>query len=128
MRRYVGLPFVDGGRGPDSVDCWGLVCLVYRECLGIDLPPYGDVSAHNLRVVSRSFDAGKDGPEWVQVETPQQHDVALMRLPSSGRAGHVGVYDGAGRILHAEKASGTMLESVKSTMIASRIIGYWRHV
>lgn len=128
LARYVGLPFVDGGRGPGAVDCWGLVCFVYRQELKIDLPNYGEVRARDLRAVSRSVDAGKDGADWVRVEVPQAMDVAVMRLPSSGRPGHVGIYDGMGRILHAEAATGVILEAVRSTMIASRILGYWRHV
>ena len=111
LARYVGLPFVDGGRGPGAVDCWGLVRWVYLQELGIDLPMHGETRADDLRGVSRAVDAGK----------------AVMRLPSSGRPGHVGVYDGQGRVLHAEKASGTILERVSSAMIAQRIIGYWRH-
>jgi cell wall-associated NlpC family hydrolase len=125
MRQYVGLPFKDGGRDRAGVDCWGLVALAYREILGIELPLYGEISANDLRRVSREVDAGKDG--WTRVDVPQAMDVAVMRLPSSARPGHVGLYDGAGHILHAEKASGVALEDIRSPMIAARLIGFWRY-
>nr|WP_309504274.1 NlpC/P60 family protein [uncultured Roseovarius sp.] len=125
LSNYVGLPFRDGGRDRPAVDCWGLIVLAYRECLGIDLPLYGDVLASDLRRVSRSVDAGKDG--WRRVETPREMDVAVMRLPSSKRVGHVGIYAGRGQILHAEQASGVALERVSSPVIASRIVGFWRY-
>ena len=125
MKQFVGLPFVDGGRDWSGVDCWGLVCLAYRELSGIQLPLYGDVSAEDLRSVSRNIDAGKNG--WRRVEQPEALDVAVMRLPSSSRIGHVGLYDGAGRILHAERASGVALEDMRSPMIAARLVGFWRY-
>ncbi len=128
LDRYVGLPFVDGGRGPGAVDCWGLCCFVYRQELGIELPPHGDVRAADLRAVSRAMDTGKDAADWLLVDHPQLHDVAVMRLPSSGRPGHVGIYAGGGLILHVERAARTVLEPAKSPMIAHRIIGYWRHI
>lgn len=125
--RFVGKPFRDGGRGPEAYDCWGVVCGVYRDCLGVELPLYGETRATDLRGVSRAVDAGKDGAEWRRVTDPQAFDVAVMRLPSSARVGHVGVCDGQGRVLHAEAASGVALERADSAMIARRIVGYWRH-
>ena len=127
LQRYVGLPFVAGGRGPGAVDCWGLVCFVYRQELGLDLPLHADVRVSDVRAVSRAMDTGKDAPEWVAVDDPRPLDVAVMRLPSSGRPGHVGLCAGGGMILHVERAASTVLEPATSPMIAHRIIGYWRH-
>ena len=125
MGRLLPISFVDGGRDWQGVDCWGLVCLVYRELSQIDLPLYGEVSADDLRDVSRKIDAGKNG--WQMVDRPRMMDVAVLRLPSSSRIGHVGLYDGQGRILHAERASGVALEDMRSPMIAARLIGFWRY-
>lgn len=122
---YIGAPFVDGGRGPEFYDCWGLVTAVYATHRGIELPAYGEISAHDLGRVSRAMAGYRDG--WQQVETPEPFDVALMRLPLSARPGHVGIYVGDGMILHIEAKARAALESVKSVMIAERIIGYWRH-
>jgi cell wall-associated NlpC family hydrolase len=38
--QYVGLPFVDRGRGMEGVDCWGLVRLFLVEQAGLHLPRF----------------------------------------------------------------------------------------
>ena len=57
--RYVGIPFVDGGRGIDGLDCWGLFLLVYLEQFGIELPSYGEISAMDLLTVEGRSTAGR---------------------------------------------------------------------
>lgn len=123
---YVGLPFQDGGRGPQAYDCWGLVVRVYQDRLGIALPSYGEISARDLARIARAMEAGKDDG-WQVIETPQALDVALMR---SGRGGqrvvHVGVMVDARRVLHVEEAAAAAVVPVAHFSVAGRIIGYRR--
>jgi hypothetical protein len=37
--RFVGLSYVDWGRDFNGVDCYGLLYLVYKEVLNIEIPP-----------------------------------------------------------------------------------------
>jgi cell wall-associated NlpC family hydrolase len=123
---FVGLPFVDGGRGPAAFDCWGLVRAVYAARLGVDLPSYGEISARDLARVARAMRGGQD-VGWRSVDTPAELDVVLMRPTSGGDfTAHVGVCLGGGQVLHTEPATGSLIMPVTHMYLAGRIRGYRR--
>jgi len=142
--KYVGRSF--GQRS----ECWSLVREVYRDRLGIDLPEHGDVSAEYVaateairfgqgstaqlaaarRAVMDAFTVGQAAESWVKVDQPQQFDVVLMGGPHSDRhrVMHVGVAVDSGRVLHIEKATGSVVAPLAHPSVAGRIIGYRRHI
>lgn len=126
--RYVGIPFLDGGRDDKGLDCWGLVRAVYHDCLGVDLPTYGEINASDLLRVRRQIAEGSVSETWREVVEPREFDVAVMRLPSGKGFGHVGVMLDARRVLHVERASATVIERIDTVIIRNRIMGFWRHV
>ena len=80
--KFIGLEYLAGGFERPAVDCWGLVRLVYKEHLGIDIP--------DLLSETR----------FKQVCLPREFDVVFFeRWPEQS---HVGVIlDPAGWMLHA---------------------------
>lgn len=123
--RYVGLPF---GEAPGEVACWGLVCMVYRDLLGITLPAYGEISAHDLRRISRAMEAGADDG-WAVPDRPGPFDVVLMRGPQGGaRIVHVGILTEPGQMLHVEAASHAVTVPLDHWSIRARIAGFRRLV
>ena len=56
---YIGIPFLPDGRDRDGLDCYGLVCLVYRDRLGVDLPGIRGIYSRNtagcLKRVARAM-------------------------------------------------------------------------
>lgn len=125
--RYVGAPFEDGGRGPDSYDCWGLLRAVYSDVRGVTLPTYGEVSSRDLLKIARAIDAGKD-EGWEACE-PAPMVAVLMR---SGRGGprivHVGVMVDSRRMLHTEVATHAALVPINHPSVSGRIVGFRRLV
>jgi cell wall-associated NlpC family hydrolase len=128
---YVGIPFADVGFDRSGLNCWGLVCLVFSEQLGIDLPRHDTLTAAQLAGAAREIRRNAEGGgPWRKVEQPIDFDVVLMLVDDpKGRAmpSHVGLAVGPGRILHAERGHGTVCVSTRHVSVRERILGVWRH-
>ncbi|KWZ75267.1 NlpC/P60 family protein [Winkia neuii] len=83
--RYLGMPYVYGAAGPDAFDCSGFTQVVFGQ-VGISLPHQSEGQAAAL--------AGSE----VSAAEAQPGD--LMWTP-----GHVGIYLGNGRMIHAATPS-----------------------
>ena len=124
---YVGLPFVPMGRSRDGVNCWGLVALVYRERLGIELPSYGEISAFDLVRIAKEMTSATDGGPWRKCE-PKEFAVAVMTASFTVKAGrrapfHVGLWLDRGRILHVEAGTDACIVRASDQRIAARMLG-----
>lgn len=123
---YIDLPYKIDGRDREGVDCWGLVCLVYREQLGIDLPDHANeqrAAQGDWKVIAASME--EDARRWKQVDRPQEFDVVLMRRgPLSC---HVGLYLGRGAMLHICDGIDSAIESCNGAKWGKRIVGFYRH-
>ena len=122
--KYVGIPFLDGGRDMAGLDCWGLVRLIYAQELDIDLPDYGEVSAKDLLRVARSLDAGSE--RWLSVDDPVEFDLVAMRLYDRAWVGHVGVMLGARTMIHTEDRIAVSVVPVDHFTVRDRISSYRR--
>lgn len=121
--KYVGLPYIDRGRTFAGVDCWGLVYLIMRREKGIELPSYGDISAHELIKVTRTIRDKSGAEPWHPVNEPRAFDVALMR----GSPLHVGLMYDDRNILHIEEKISAVFMPISHPAIAFRITGFRRH-
>jgi len=103
VNRYIGLPWVSGGCGPDAFDCWGLLGCVQREYFGIRLPDL-PADADDRRLL---YQAQVDRGTWQVVDAPFHGCGVLLR---GGDRPHVGVYLqlDAGGVLHALEGAGVI--------------------
>jgi cell wall-associated NlpC family hydrolase len=99
----VGKDYSFGSTGPDAFDCSGLVVAAYRR-LGISLPRSTGGLAHMGRPVSRAELQPGD-----------------LIFPSSG---HVGIYIGGGRMVHAStERGGVKISGIYAFSFARRVTG-----
>ncbi|WP_353507790.1 C40 family peptidase [Intrasporangium sp.] len=82
-----GDPYRWGAAGPSAFDCSGLVYYVYKTRIG--------------RYIPRTADAQRRASIWLAKSSKQAGD--LIFFMSGGRAYHVGIYAGSGRIWHAPR-------------------------
>lgn len=115
----IGLPFKYGGRGPDFLDCYGLVMEMSRRN-GVDLPDFG--FADDQALVAAMM--GATLPQWEEIER-RPGAVVLIRV---GRyAAHVGYMLDEHRMIHSwEHSHGVTIISVDSWK--QRIVGFYKYV
>ena len=123
-KNYIGIPYAAHGRAREGADCYGFIRLVLVE-YGHNLPLF----AHDYDPSDRSGEArliGEGlpliGAHGVEERAPG--DIVLIRylaIPS-----HVGVYIGDDTVLHLTEGKASCIESLSSSHLASRIVGYYR--
>ncbi len=126
--KYIGLPFSEKGRGPDSFDCWGLAMEIYRtdHPRRIALPGYESLYADSSdsRTIGRlSYDVREQG--WREVRKPEAFDLILLRM--CGFPMHVGIVTKPGHMVHCTEGIGVTHESFESTRWRNKVLGFFRY-
>ena len=121
-----GIPYVDKGRGPDSYDCWGLICAIYRDQFGICLPSYDDTyrDGDDWTAIGTAVRAGLlEG--WRRVVPPRAGDLLVLAI--ARRPWHCALMLDAVHFLHAAPGDSTVIDRLDSPRWARRIEGIYRH-
>ena len=127
-QKYVGIPFVSGGRDYDGCDCYGLVRLILNDEYQIQLPAlnsdYSD--ALNCEQTKNLFKEYVPVICGTKIENPEEKAVCLVRI-RGGLCTHVGIYAGDAFIIHTRNKTGAVCERLSSPFLTGRIEG-WYHV
>lgn len=121
----IGVPFLDQGRDFQGWDCRGLVVRAYRECFGLEVPGYENVSALSSREAGELFELHKQ--DWVEVPAHQERPGDVILLRHGSWPCHIGLIVKAGLMLHVDMEIDTCVESYNSGVWKTRIIGIYRH-
>ena len=135
-KSYVGIPFQDGGREGEALDCWGLLRTVYQHELGIDLPSYSDSMydtstglTRGADILAAQLDDHRRSSDWVEVPkgSEQLLDAVLLRI--MGASIHVALVIDPARstMLHTEKGVGSITQRYTSPQWVRRVTGFFRH-
>lgn len=76
LNDYIGIQYEDGARGPDKLDCWGLVRLVRHEIFDLPLlPSFGHVR-HTMPIeFTRAY---SDIAKTMQICNPEPGAIAAV--------------------------------------------------
>lgn len=123
------VPFADLGRDWSGCDCWGLVRLVYRHELGIELGEYGGINVSDVVRVVRNFHKEFRAETWHRVDEPQAFDVAAMSGGYGERKSfsHCGVMCSDRVLMDTREETGVVTSDVSNDKTRSLIIGFYRH-
>jgi len=124
---YIGIPFRSCGRDRFGLDCWGLLCLIYREKLGISLSSYIDEydDAHLYDKVSKAVTAHI--PEWTPVIKGHEKPFDAIILKLRGLPIHIGMVVKPGQMIHVLDKLNTCLERYNAPLWSKRIRGIYRY-
>ena len=125
---YVGIPYIKGESGGSGCDCWGLVVMVYRDLLGVELPLYQDyrTSAADVEAVANLVAGAPDS--WHEISGSEATYLDLVIIRAAGIESHVGLLAGSGMILHTTPQVGrSVSERASSIRLSRRISRYARY-
>ncbi len=111
INKYVGIPYVEGGRDLSGVDCYGLLKLVYANEYHERLP---DWLTDNITLSERSalIDKEVTSGAWHESEMPHDGDIVVCARKASY---HLGLhYDG--HVLHAVRGTGVVFQRLDDFM------------
>ncbi|MDA9511160.1 tail assembly protein [Bradyrhizobium sp. CCBAU 11386] len=123
--QFVGIPYADKGRG-DAVDCWGLVCRVFRELRGVALPSYSEayVTADDARSIARLV-AGELEP-WLPIVPGDEQAFDCVLMKECGLPRHIGVVTQPGLLLHVQRGATSTIERYRTGPLRFRLVGFYR--
>lgn len=124
---YVGLPFKRDGRDRAGCDCYGIIHLIYKEQLGIELNPFSgvfvDQSPKTMIEVAKIMN--QDRANWDGARSIREFD--MLQLRTGRHAFHVGIALGNGHMLHIEEGIDAVIEDLSFPMWRNRVEWIYRH-
>lgn len=133
---YLQIPYRDRGCDYNGCDCWGLVLLVYKEHLGIELPTYENIGIGQDAEKLQQILEAHSGPEWKEVSPGSERtfDCILMKglVRFKGKAHmeeiHIGVVVQPGKIIHIEHGRNVTIGDYRTDQrLKHRLVGFYRY-
>jgi len=127
IEKYRGLQYVDHGRDMSGVDCWGLIYLIYKNELGIEIPAWSaEYQTANKLPISEILSKKYCMDRWEKSLKPFVGAIGLFEI---GGNFHVGVcLDKRGRnMLHIMKGTQSTIENIIGISWKNRFRGRWKY-
>lgn len=124
---YIKVPFKDHGRDENGCDCWGLVRLIYKKELAIDLPEfleYKDIKdGVNIAEMYK-----EEHLKWETLELGDEKEFDVLVFKILGLPTHIAIVIKKGLMLHCEKGIGTHVSDYyREKQWRDRLKGVYRY-
>ena len=128
INRFFSIPYVEGGRSPAGLDCWGLVRVVLADEFGIyDLPEFGGIT----RTDQTGMNAGFKSAAINFVKGLPVSGAVACCFDAHGNMLHVGVVIETERglcVLHTGRKHGVLLQPLRIFIRANRRVEFFKYV
>lgn len=115
--KYMNIPFKEKGRDFDGCDCWGLIRLIYKNELGIELPNYLECyNTTNDREQLSKVISEESNIHWIHPAFGYEKEFDVVILNMRGVPMHIGIVTKSGFMLHCAKGINTAHEKYKNTI------------
>ena len=125
---YIGIPWTREDHGRTGTHCWGLVRLVYAECLGLDVGDYGP-ACERARVAELMRDGFGRWPWRRPPAGGKRQSFDILVIERAGIDDHVGIVVTPDLMLHLPSGIGgeSLITAVADPRWKRRIVGHFRH-
>ena len=117
----IGIPFKDGGRDLDGLDCWGLAKIMLERQGYDDVPNYA-ISAYDIPSISNTIQS-ESHDAWRRINKPESGCVVLLANGCTPKANHVGIVIDDDRFIHSYCRTGVCISRLSRWR--SHILGYY---
>lgn len=125
--KYIGIPFKENGRDLKGLDCYGLVWIIHKLELGIDLPGY------NGEYFSSLYD--HDGIEnliaretmgrWKKQTAAEPFSTVVFRIRR--RFSHVGLVIEKSSFIHSLVGCSVCIEDFDDLLWRNKVYGFYKY-
>lgn len=128
-QKYIGIPFLDRGRTWQGVDCGGLLYLIYKTELNIDLPGFDCFyHARVYKEANKVIDEVKKNI-FKKIDSPSEMCAVVFardkwRINERGSY-HVGICINEHEMIHAQDPTNVKVTSLSNPLYANDIEGYY---
>ena len=128
-RDYVGLPWEFAGRSRDGVDCWGLLWLIYRDVLGIEITSYAQetTDAPEREQIAALMAGELVKSPWLDVQPGNERPFDMVVFRRAGIDSHVGAVVDTGRMLHITHGTESRVERFDQGRWKPKLLAIHRH-
>lgn len=123
---YLKIPYRHNGDIFDGCDCYGLISLIYREELGIQLTPFKAYDTYKELADDYCINHAEDEFFPIEMDELQPYDVLLIQTDRPAPT-HITLYIGDGKIIHiSAQTRRTQVERLNTWK--DRVRGCYRHL